>query len=237
MCADVQRVTRDDDARVRQVLEGLHRAASREMGTIIWGALRSLGRGLQPEHMAGAYIAISREQGQLITSLIRSSRSQRIVEFGTSFGISTIYLAAAARHHGGHVWTSEILPKKCEVARRNFDEADVSEVITLLEGDVLETLPAVDGPIDFLLLDGWKELYLPVLQALEPKLRPGALIFTDNVGFSSTRPFRDYVRNQPDRYLSVFLQMGKGGTELSCFIGGEAEGITPPGPSAASTAT
>ena len=105
------------------------------------------------------------------------------------------------------------------MARRNFDEAGLSDVITLLEGDALETLPTVDGPIDFLLLDGWKDLYLPVLEAVEPKLRTGALLFADNAGFPGTRPFRRYVRSNPDKYLGVGLKMGKGGVELSCYVG------------------
>jgi predicted O-methyltransferase YrrM len=63
----------------------------------------------------------------------------------------------------GSIYTSELIPEKCAVAQRNFEEAGLSDFITLLEGDALETLPTVEGPIEFLLLDGWNDLYLPVL--------------------------------------------------------------------------
>ena len=104
-----------------------------------------------------------------------------MVEFGTSFGISTIHLAAAVRDNGaGRVISTELNAAKAAQARANLAEAGLSDRVTILEGDARETLAAVPGPVGFVLLDGWKGLYLPVLRLLEPRLAPGALVLADD---------------------------------------------------------
>lgn len=135
------------------------------------------------------HISITREQGEYIYDLLIRANAKNIVEFGTSFGISTIYLAAAAKENKGRVITSELLASKCKIALQNFKDADVNDIIDLREGDAMETLKDIPNNIDFLLLDGWNNLYKPLLKMLEPKLSNGAYIYTDNIMFAGSKPF------------------------------------------------
>lgn len=210
-----------ESPQVRATLSQLHTAARADMPNILKGLSKGVFRKLQPEDMAQAYIAISAEQGQLLYALARGRRATHIVEFGTSFGISTLYLAAAARDNGGKVITTELLPEKCAVARQHFAQAGLDAVIDLREGDALLTLRDVPDGIDFLLLDGWNDLYLPLLKLLEPKFAPGAMILTDNSDFPSAKPFLHYVRNSPRKYTSQRLRTDKGGTEMSIWLGAD----------------
>lgn len=203
---------------IQHTLNSLHREASRQGFTIIKGLSKGIFRKLQPEDMKDAYIAITREQGEFLYDLLIREQSQYIVEFGTSFGISTLYLGAAAAKNGGQVITTELLPEKCQVARENFAEAGLQDIIELREGDALETLKDLPSGIDFLLMDGWNDLYLPLLRMLEPKLASGALIYTDNAAFASARPFLDYIHSQPKKYQSERIKDSKGGSELSRFL-------------------
>lgn len=207
------------DQQIINTLNRMHREASGQGFVIMKGLAKGLFRKLRPEDMEEAYIAISRSQGEFLYDLLLQKKAKNIVEFGTSFGLSTIYLGAAAKENGGHVVTSEILPKKCEVAQSNFQEAKLDAWIDLREGDALETLQSVEDGIDFLLLDGWNDLYLPLMKLLEPKLNKGALIYTDNASFSSAKPYINYVRSQSDRFRTTRLKDDKGGSELTEFIG------------------
>ena len=150
-----------------------------------------------------APLAVSRETGHLLYMLARSSRAKVIVEFGTSFGISTLHLAAAVRDNGGgRVISTEFEPSKIAKARANFAAAGLSDLVEVREGDALETL-ASDLPeqIDLVLLDGAKSLYPPVLALLEKRLRPGALIVADNA--DRCPAYLSRVRSVGGRYLSV----------------------------------
>ena len=132
--------------------------------------------------MATSYMPISSRCGDLLYSLTRASSPSTVVEFGTSFGISTIYLAAAvADNKHGHIFTTELSEHKVKAAQLNFVEAGVADKVTILSGDARDTLRGVYGPIDLVLLDGWKDLCLPMLKLLEPKLALGALIVADEI--------------------------------------------------------
>ena len=207
------------DQHIQSTLDQLHRAAGKEFQTILKGLVKGIFRKLRPEDMKKAYIAISRQQGEFIYDLLLQRKATHIVEFGTSFGISTLYLGAAAKENGGKVITTELLPEKCVVARQNFKQANLEEIIELREGDALETLRDIPDGIDFLLLDGWNDLYLPLLQLLEPKLRKGALIYTDNASFSSAKPFLRYLSAHPEKYRSQRISDDKGGSELTEYLG------------------
>ncbi|MEO1409879.1 MAG: class I SAM-dependent methyltransferase [Bacteroidota bacterium] len=205
--------------RILHTLDRLHGEADRQRFTILKGLSRGIFRPLRPEDMKDAYLPISRDQGRFVYDLLLQNQARHIVEFGTSFGISTLYLGAAAQQTGGRVITTELLPEKCRVARANFREAGLDPWIEVREGDALRTLRQVETDIDFLLLDGWNDLYLPLLQLLEPQLRPGALIYTDNASFRSARPLLEYFHSQPERYRSQRLADDKGGSELTQFMG------------------
>ena len=207
------------DPTILHTLNELHQESSREFPRIIQGLAKGIFRKLRPEDMKDTYIAISQKQGEFLYDLLLEKNARTIVEFGTSFGISTLYLGAAALANGGRVITTELLPEKCRVAQKNFKKAGLTSVIELWEGDATETLKDAPEGIDFLLLDGWNDLYLPVLKILEPKLKPGAFIYTDNASFRSAGPLLDYLRSNPSRYKSVRLKDDKGGSELTEFLG------------------
>jgi predicted O-methyltransferase YrrM len=131
-------------------------------------------------------LAVSRETGVLLYMLARSSGARTIVEFGTSFGISTLHLAAALRDNGGgHLITSEFEPSKVARAREHLTAGGLIDLVEIREGDALQTL-SVDLPetIDLLLLDGAKALYPEILRLVESRLRPGAFIVADNADYS-----------------------------------------------------
>ncbi len=204
--------------KVQSTLNRMHGEASREGLTIAKGLTKGIFRKLKPLDMSEAYLAISSGQGRFLYDLLVKRNAKNIVEFGTSFGISTMYLGAAAAVTGGKVITSEILPKKCRIAEQNFKEAGLEDVIEVREGDALETLATVPDGIDLLLLDGWNDLYLPLLKILEPKFKKGTLIYTDNASFLSARPFLKYIKSKPEIYSTRRLQDEKGGSELTEVI-------------------
>ena len=149
------------------------------------------------------YLAVSRETAVLLYMLARNSRARSIVEFGTSFGISTLHLAAALKDNGGgRLIGSEFEPSKVVRARENIAAAGLSDFVEIREGDALETL-ARDLPesIDLVLLDGAKPLYPRVLALLEPRLRAGALILADNADMCPE--YLAEVRAPGRGYLSV----------------------------------
>jgi predicted O-methyltransferase YrrM len=152
--------------------------------------------------MKDFYLAVSPETARMLYMLSRSIRARSIVEFGTSFGISTIYLAAALRDNGGgHVIGTEFEHAKVERARANLSAAGLSDLVDVREGDALETLSRnLPDSIDLVLLDGAKPLYTPVLSLLEGRLRSGALIIADNTDY--TPEYLTRVRAPDAGYVS-----------------------------------
>ncbi len=148
-------------------------------------------------------LAVSRETGALLYMLARSCRAQTIVEFGTSFAISTLHLAAALRDNGGgRLITSEFEPSKVARARQNLTAGGLIDLVEIREGDALKTLSAdLPDTIDLVLLDGAKALYPEILGLLESRLRPGALIVADNADYSPDYLAR--VRSPAQGYLST----------------------------------
>ncbi|MBU9456811.1 O-methyltransferase [Burkholderia multivorans] len=149
------------------------------------------------------WLPVSRETGVLLYQLARSTNARHIVEFGTSFGLSTLYLAAALRDNGGgRLIGSEFEPSKVAKARAHLAAGGVADLVEIREGDALQTL-AGDLPesIDLLLLDGAKALYNDVLDLVESRLRAGALIVADNADYCPDYLAR--VRDPRNGYLSV----------------------------------
>jgi predicted O-methyltransferase YrrM len=149
------------------------------------------------------HLPVSAETGNLLYMLARSTGARHIVEFGTSFGISTIFLAAALKDNGGGMLIgSEFEPGKVAQARENLRTAKLHEFVDIRDGDALETL-ARDMPaaIDLMLLDGAKSLYPKLLELLEPRLRVGALIVADNADMCPEYVAR--VRSANGGYMSV----------------------------------
>jgi predicted O-methyltransferase YrrM len=174
-----------------------------------------LGTGERSELFKDVYMSVSSDGGELLYLLARATRARTVVEYGTSFGVSTIYLASAVRDNGGGtVIGTELQPDEAAAAQRNFVDAGVADVVELRVGDALSTLDAVPAPIDLLLLDGWPDLALPVLRLLEPSLRPGTLILIDDVdmhwGTDVHGPLLAYLADPSNGYLSVKIATGDG---------------------------
>jgi predicted O-methyltransferase YrrM len=155
------------------------------------------------EHLRDFPLPVSRETGALLYMLARSTGARVVVEFGTSFGISTLHLAAALRDNGGgRLITSEFEPSKVARARQNLTEGDLIDLVEFREGDALQTL-RVDLPetIDLVLLDGAKGLYPEILSLVETRLRTGAFVVADNADYSPDYLAR--VRSPASGYLST----------------------------------
>jgi predicted O-methyltransferase YrrM len=171
--------------------------------------------------MSAFYIPVTPEAGRLLYSLVRAARPATIVEFGMSFGISALHLASAVRDNGsGRVVTTELSADKIAAAKQTFIDTGLDDLITILEGDALSTLADLDGPVDFVLLDGWKELYVPVIKLLEPRLSEGALVVADNTEMADAQPYLEHVRNAENGYVSVnFAARESDSMEISCRVG------------------
>lgn len=169
---------------------------------------------VKPADVGTAYLPISQEQGEYLYQIICEKNFKTIVEFGTSFGISTLYLAEGVKQTGGHVITTEIVPEKCKEARNTFKKAGLDNYISLLEGDALQTLKQVDHSIDLLLLDGWKELYLPVFRLLEPFFHKNTMVFVDNTNMKGVKGFLKAVSKETEKYQIEPLMFDKGNTVL-----------------------
>lgn len=213
------------DARINGVLDDLHAQAKAQFPGLIAhyasvAVQRLFGGGRDSAADAAFHrdklIPIDPAQGWLIYLLCRSLRARRVVEFGTSFGVSTLYLAAAVREYGGTVIGTELEPTKAARARANFEAAGLEDVIDLREGDALQTLVDCGGPVDFLLVDGWSRLARPIIELMATQLRPGAIVVCDNVGHFPTEfaPYLDFVRSPGNGFSSTLLPL-RSGTELS----------------------
>jgi len=226
---------------VAQVLDGLHReaeATDREamsaLAEVMDGpaeAVDKLVANMLAEERADYravyrsyahnFLAISPDYGRFLYMVARARNATRIVEFGTSMGVSTIYLAAALRDNGGgQLIGSELEPAKVARARANLAAAGLADLVEIREGDALETLKDLgadmSGEVDLLLIDGAFSLYLPVLKLVEPWFRTGAVILGEN---AFAPEYLDYVRNPANLYLSQSLPLDEGrGNEFTVRI-------------------
>ncbi len=166
-------------------------------------------------------VALDRDKGEFCYQLCRSIGASRIVEAGTSFGVSTMYLAAAVRDNQfkkGVVIGTEHEPAKVKVALQNFEEAGLSEFIDLREGDLRQTLKEVGGSVDFMLVDIWN-VALPALELVSSNLRPGAIVICDNTTVSA-EAYRGYFKfvNDPKNQFRTMTVPFRGGLELTVRV-------------------
>jgi len=191
---------------VNTTLNRLHAEASKDDMTILLSLENSSSRPMKPSDFQHAYLPISQSQGHSIRELIIQNNCKSVVEFGTSFGISTIYLAEAVSHTGGKVITTEILESKAKIALQNIKDAGLEEYVEIRVGDAMQSLSADKSTIDFLFLDGWKDLYLPLFVMLESRLHNDSLIYADNMDMYETRDYAEYVKQN---YATTPLFNGK----------------------------
>lgn len=203
-----------NDKQVETVLADLYRKALQQGWSMVLHflpkAFKLMGKGIDWKSEKASfyddkYIPIHPMQGTFLYMQARAVKAMNILEFGTSFGISTIYLGKAAKDNGGQVISTEYLSHKVKIATENIRKAGLSDHIRVIEGDALETLKDLDIQWDMVLLDGWPDLVFPVFKIIEPCLRKGAIIIVDDVaGFKpSMQDYLDYVRNPMNGYLST----------------------------------
>lgn len=148
-------------------------------------------------------LPVSADAGRLLYMLVVTSWAREIVEFGTSFGVSTLHLAAGVRDiGGGRIISAEYLSSKAAIARANLEQVGLSDLVEIREGDALQTLASgLPDEVDLLVLDGAKGLYLDIFGLVKSRLRPGALIVADNAEWCPE--YLAYVRSQANGYISV----------------------------------
>jgi predicted O-methyltransferase YrrM len=199
-----------DDPRVRRVLDGMHADADRVDPPLL---ARAKGKSLAERAVVlrEAFIPVSPDAGRFLYALVRAAQPGTLVEFGTSFGISTIYMAAALRDRGGGgLISTELLASKADRAREYIDEAGLSDYVDLRVGDALQTLRGLERDVTLVFLDGAKDLYVPVLKLLEPALKPGALVIGDDIDLfpDALKTYLSYVRDPANGYVSVKVPIG-----------------------------
>lgn len=165
-------------------------------------------------------IAVGPATGQLLNILAKSIKAKTILELGTSYGYSTIWLAEAARATGGKLITLDKVANKQNYARAMLSRAGLASHVEFRLGDALDTLDAMKGPFDFVLVDLWKELYVDCFDLFYPKLSPGALIAADNMILpdnyrEEALRYRKHVRSKP-KIDSILIPVGSG-VELSRY--------------------
>ena len=174
------------------------------------------------DFLSDKLVALDRDKAEFCYQLCRAHNARRIVEAGTSYGVSTLYLAAAARDNvlaaggDGVVIGTEYEPQKTRAAREHFEEAGLSHLIDLREGDLRETLKRIDGPIDFMLVDIWIPMARPALELVAPHLRPGAIVVCDNTALyrSEYADYLGFLSDPTNGFLTMTLPF-PGGLEFS----------------------
>jgi predicted O-methyltransferase YrrM len=215
-----------DDPRIAELLRSLHarsRAQDPQTAAYLAGDGARTTVGDERERAAGRgfwrdkYVALDEDKAGLCYLLCRTHGVRRAVEAGTSFGVSTIYLAAAVRDNGGGtVIGTELEHDKAAVARRHFAEAGLGEIVDLRQGDIRATLAPDDGPVDLLLLDIWIPLVGPTLEMVAPRMPVGAILIADNttVRRADYAPLFEFLEAPVNGFTTTTLPYD-GGLELA----------------------
>jgi predicted O-methyltransferase YrrM len=231
-----------NDPKLETLLDALHAQSDGESGAIDEYFRRRIQEGtlswdgFDPETTAffrDKMVALEKVKAEYCYALCRALNAKRVVECGTSYGVSTLYLAAAVRDNvglmqrsgrpsdevGGTVIATEHEPDKAKIARRNFEAAGLTRYIDLREGDLAVTLKKIDGAVDFVLLDIWTEAVMPAVRNIAPHLRQGAVIIADNSDQSRRgyAAYFDYIADPANRLVTMTLPF-EGGLEMTVRI-------------------
>lgn len=165
-------------------------------------------------------LSVGEDAAVFMNTLLKSAKSKTILEIGTSYGYSTLWLAEAARENDGIVITLEADETKVAYAKHKLNEAGLSEYVDFRVGDALKLIKDAKESFDFVLVDVWKEIYLPCFELFYPKLKNKAWVVADNMIFppqsiEETKRYQNRIRNTGD-FSSVLLPIGSG-MELSQY--------------------
>ncbi|WP_075340954.1 O-methyltransferase [Tenacibaculum agarivorans] len=193
---------------IENTIEELYNDSKNDYIKMVKSVAKRVFRPLKPEDFKEVYLSISREQGKDLVTLIKKEQCKNIVEFGTSFGISTLFLAQGIIETKGNIVTTELIEGKALKAIENFKKAGVNDYIEVRIGDALQTLKNYASSIDLLVLDGWKDLYLPVFKLLEPNFHKKTIIYVDNADMLESKVFLEIVAKD-DTYQLESMYGGK----------------------------
>jgi predicted O-methyltransferase YrrM len=205
------------DRDVEAVLAGYDQRAAKEL---------ALMQELTPEEMMRRVdeflLPIGPDAGTLLNLIIKSLRVPTILELGTSYGYSTVFLSEAARTCQGRVISVDINADKQRYASEQLSAAGLGSFVELVNGDARDVIASLAGPLDFVLIDLWKDLYIPCFDLVRPKLSEGALLAADNILYpelfrDQMKVYRQHVLSQSG-FESILLPVGNG-IELSRYTG------------------
>jgi predicted O-methyltransferase YrrM len=226
-----------NDPKLEKLLDALHAQSQGESGAIDAYFARRIKEGTlswdgmdaeTTTFFSDKMVALEKDKAEFCYALCRALGARRVVECGTSFGVSTLYLAAAVRDNLASsseavgkpkVIATEWEAEKAAVARRNFEAAGLSQFIDLRQGDLKDTLKIIEGPVDFVLLDIWSEAVMPAMVNIAPHLRQGAVIIADNTE-SARRGYEAYftfIADSKNRLRTLTLPFS-GGLEMTVRV-------------------
>ncbi len=131
----------------------------------------------------GPTIQVSAETGRLLATVIAATGAARVLEVGTLFGYSGVWLARALPAHG-HLDTLELSDVHADAAEEWFARAGVGDRVTVHRGAALDTLERLQGPYDVVFIDAAKTEYAQYAEHAARLLRPGGLLLADNAIWS-----------------------------------------------------
>jgi predicted O-methyltransferase YrrM len=180
------------------------------------------------QFLSDKLVALDREKADFCYQVCRALGAKRVVEAGTSFGVSTLFLAAAVRDNvrgassGKDVGEKRVVigteyeREKAKAARANFAEAGLSDFIELREGDLRKTLIDVEAPVDFMLIDIWTPMARPALELIAPRLRDGAVVIADNTAQfpDAYADYFEFINEPANRFRTMTLPF-EGGLEFT----------------------
>jgi predicted O-methyltransferase YrrM len=204
------------DPAVRDVLDEYHRRIESERPRM----RRAAEDGTFGQIIDELLLPVGPESGRLINILAKSLKAPTILELGTSYGYSGIWLAEAARATGGRVITMELSEKKAAYARAMATKAGLADFVDYRVGDAVRMIGELSQGIDFVLVDLWKDLYVPCLEAFYSKLRSGAIIVSDNMiepamEHEAVMRYQQAIRSKA-KIASILVPVGSG-LEISRF--------------------
>jgi predicted O-methyltransferase YrrM len=205
------------DREVEAILAGYDERAAKELAVM---------QELAPEELMRRVdeflIPIGPDTGKVLNLLIRSLPARTILELGTSYGYSTIFLAEAARASGGKVFSVDISADKQRYAAEHLKAAGLNSFVEFVSCDACDFIASFMGVLDFVLIDLWKDLYIPCFDLVHPRLSVGAFVAADNIlqpefFRHEMAAYRRHVASQTG-FESILLPVGSG-IELSRHVG------------------
>jgi predicted O-methyltransferase YrrM len=209
-----------DDPQLKRLLDDLHARSDAQVATLEGFERDKATEGELKAFLSDKLVALDRDKAEFCYQLCRASDARRIVEIGTSYGVSTLYLAAALRDNirasggSGVVIGTEYEPAKASAARAHYEKAGLGDLIDLREGDLRETLSRIEGPVDFMLVDIWIRMARPALDLVTPHLKRGATVICDNTA-RFRADYADYFAYLESNGFRTMTLPFDGGLELS----------------------